>query len=116
MPVRGDLLKQLQVIETHAQGVVDNLSVTGMVDAAVRAYLPPLVAQADRNDDLDLPPAPPDHDEGRVRLDGDLVFELDRVAAHIAAHGYGEATRGRLVTAAVHAYLQGFHVQLASDD
>lgn len=117
VPLREDMLHRLRLIETHARVIGDGLSAATVVSQAIRAFLPPLVALADRNESLDLPPLPPDHDKADVayvRLDRELAVDLDRVVAYAATIGREDVTRSGLVSAAVRAFLAGFDAELAN--
>ncbi|WP_433790736.1 ribbon-helix-helix domain-containing protein [Actinoplanes sp. CA-252034] len=118
---------RLQLLEDHAKGAgLGGYTRSDVIREAVAAYLAPLVAQLRGNDALGRSDvdrlASDDIDAGRefgdamrIRLDDELVAQLDRVEAYARGLGYRHVTRSSIIRQAVTAYLTGFEKTLSAD-
>lgn len=121
------LLQRLKCIEDHARGLGrQDFTRSSMIRDAVAAYVAPLISLLDRSGrlnqaDRERLASTPATDKGfseatRVRLDDDLVQQLDRIEAYARGLGYRHVTRSRLIRDGVSAYLSGFDSELSRND
>jgi metal-responsive CopG/Arc/MetJ family transcriptional regulator len=124
--LEADQRDWLQRLEDHASGLgLRGYTRSRMIRDAVAAYLAPLVDLLNREGKLgrssDDWPAPDDNagkefgESMRIRLDHDLVEQLNRVEAYARGLGYRHVTRSSLIRDAVKAYVTGFDRELSAD-
>ena len=123
----GDLLQKLERIEDHAQCLGRrDLTRSSMIRDAVAAYVAPLTSLLDRSGRLEQADrerlaSAPDTGKGfseatRVRLNDDLVQQLDQIEAYARGLGFRHVTRSSLIRDGVGAYLTGFDAELSWTD
>lgn len=124
--LEADQRDWLQRLEDHAGGLgLRGYTRSRMIRDAVAAYLAPLVELLNREGNLGQSSddwLAPDDNSGkefgesmRIRLDHDLVDQLNRVEAHARGLGYRHVTRSSLIRDAVKAYVAGFDRELSAD-
>jgi metal-responsive CopG/Arc/MetJ family transcriptional regulator len=118
---------RLQLLEEHAKAVgLAGYTRSDVIREATAAFLAPLIAQLERSDALDRSDEDQlasdnidaDREFGdamRIRLDDELVAQLDRVEAYARGLGYRRVTRSSIIRQAVSAYLTGFEKTLSAD-
>jgi predicted transcriptional regulator len=123
-----ELLRRLTSIADHANALgYGELTRSSMIREAVVAYAKPLIALLDRTGRLDeehdaqLAGEPETSNNSfsettRVRLNEDLVEQLNRIEAYARGLGYRHATRSSLIRNALSAYLSGLDSELARAD
>jgi len=123
----GDLLQKLERIEDHAQCLGRrDLTRSSMIRDAVAAYVAPLTSLLDRSGRLEQADrerlaSAPETGKGfseatRVRLNDDLIQQLDRIEAYARGLGFRQVTRSSLIRDGVGAYLTGFDAELSRTD
>jgi predicted transcriptional regulator len=121
------LVQRLKRIEDHARGLGRrDFRRSSMIRDAVAAYVAPLISLLDRSGrlnqaDRERLASAPGTEKGfseatRVRLDDDLVRQLDRIEAYARGLGYRHVTRSSLIRDGVSAYLSGFDSELSRND
>ena len=123
----GNLLQKLERIEDHARGLGRrDFTRSSMIRDAVAAYVAPLTSLLDRSGmleqaDRERLASAPDTGKGfseatRVRLNDDLVQQLDQIEAYARGLGFRHVTRSSLIRDGVGAYLTGFDAELSWTD
>ncbi|WP_203993088.1 hypothetical protein [Virgisporangium aurantiacum] len=124
--LEADQRDWLQRLEDHASGLgLRGYTRSRMIRDAVAAYLAPLIELLNREGKLGRSSddrLATDDSSGkefgesmRIRLDHDLVGQLDRVEAYARGLGYRHVTRSSLIRDAIKAYVTGFDRELSAD-